>query len=62
MFTCQFCNEMSETSVYKLEFETLVLARMFAIEKLSTNSLVHHVNILEDGSLIEQLCQISPST
>jgi len=60
MVTCQFCNEMSESSIYKLEFETLVLARMFAIEKLSTNSLVHHVNILEDGSVVEKLFQISP--
>jgi hypothetical protein len=53
---------MSETSVYKLEFETLVLARMFAIEKLSENSFIHHVNIFEDGSVIEKLFQISPST
>jgi hypothetical protein len=62
MVTCQFCNEMSESSIYKLEFETLVLARMFAIEKLSENNLIHHVNIFEDGSVIEKLFQISPST
>jgi hypothetical protein len=53
---------MSETSIYKMGFESLVIARMFAINKLSENSLIHHVNIFEGGSLIEKLFQISPST
>ena len=59
MVLCQICNEMSDSSVYKLEFETLFLARIFAIEKLS-NSFVHHVNIINsDGSIIEKLYQVS---
>ena len=56
---CQICNEFSEGSVYVLETDTIVQARVLALEKLKQNC-VHHVNIYSKGTSTERVHRIIP--